>query len=209
LESNSPNSVKRFRKLEESRYMLEFAAALDSARTLTFVDEIARDLWRAYGAGEIGESDAESVAARIEEARQRIRPRDAARTRAPAVPLAAVSMFPARKRRCVSPDRAASRARRRRLAYSGPLPPALAAGFTVGQLAALRIVADEVRARGSCLLTLGEIATRAAVGPTRGLSSNGTENRHKLVHASSTPAVCGSRNGLSSPLATVSGSVKA
>ena len=43
----------------------------------------------------------------------------------------------------------------------------------------------------------------------RGLSSNGTENRHKLVHASSTPAVWGSRSGLSSPLATVSGSVKA
>ena len=41
-----------------------------------------------------------------------------------------------------------------------------------------------------------------------GLSSNGTENRHKLVHASSTPAVWGSRSGLSSPLATVSGSVK-
>ena len=45
--------------------------------------------------------------------------------------------------------------------------------------------------------------------PSWGLSSNGTENRHKLVHASSTPAVCGSRSGLSSPLATVSGSVKA
>jgi hypothetical protein len=43
----------------------------------------------------------------------------------------------------------------------------------------------------------------------RRLSSNGTENRHKLVHASSTPAVCGSRSGQSSPLATVSGSVKA
>ncbi|HEY5305426.1 MAG TPA: hypothetical protein VIJ52_01985 [Pseudolabrys sp.] len=100
----------------------EFAAALDSARTLAFVDEIARDLWRAYGAGEIGEADAERIASRIEAARRRIRPKDTVGARALAAPLAAVSMFPARKRRCVSPDRTASRTRRRRLAYSGPLP---------------------------------------------------------------------------------------
>ena len=44
----------------------------------------------------------------------------------------------------------------------------------------------------------------------RGLSSNGTENLHKdLGHASSIPMAFGSRSGLSSPRATVSGSVKA
>lgn len=145
---------------------MEFTAALESARTLTFVDEIARDLWRAYGAGRIGETEAEGVAARIEEARRRIRPKDTARARAPGVPLVAISMYPPRKRRCVSPDRVKSRERRRRLAYSGPLPPALAAGFTTGQLATLRIVADEVRTRGTCRLTLGEIAARAGVGVT-------------------------------------------
>jgi hypothetical protein len=143
--------------------VFEFTAALDGARTLAFVDEVARDLWRAYGTGKIGESDAEGIASRIEEARRRIRPQNTVRTRTLAVPLVAVSMFPPRKRRCVSPDRAASRARRRRLAYSGPLPPALAAGFTTGQLAALRIVADEVRLRGACMLTLAEIAARAGV----------------------------------------------
>jgi hypothetical protein len=142
---------------------IEFTTALDGARTLAFIDGIARDLWRAYGAGEIGESDAESIAARIEEARRRIKPQDTVRARASAVPLASVSMFPARKRRRVSPDRAASRARRRRLAYSGPLPPALAAGFTVGQLAALRIVADEVRAHGVCTLALEAIAAKAGI----------------------------------------------
>ena len=36
-----------------------------------------------------------------------------------------------------------------RLAYSGPLPPALAAGFTVAELAVLRIITDEVRDRGT------------------------------------------------------------
>ena len=142
---------------------IDFAAALYAARTLTSVDEIARAFWAAYGAGNVADEDAEITGSRIEDARRRIKPVDTVRARAPGVPLAAVSMFPPRRRRCVSPDRAASRARRRRLAFSGPLPPALAVGFTVGQLAALRIIADEVRARGSCALTLGEIAARAGV----------------------------------------------
>ena len=43
------------------------------------------------------------------------------------------------------------------------MPPQLACRFTTGELAALRIVADAVRDRGACLLTLGEIAARAGV----------------------------------------------
>ena len=43
----------------------------------------------------------------------------------------------------------------------------------------------------------------------RGLSSSGTENLHKVGHASSMPAAFGSPSGLSSPSATVSGNVKA
>ena len=63
-------------------------------------------------------------------------------------------------------DRARSRERRRRLAYSGPLPPRLAAWFTVGEAAALKVIADEVRDHGKCDRTLGEIAARAGVGRT-------------------------------------------
>ncbi len=43
----------------------------------------------------------------------------------------------------------------------------------------------------------------------RALSSNGTENTHKLAYRSSIPAVRGSRSGLSSPRAMISGRVKA
>ena len=141
----------------------EFTAALDGARTLARVDDLARALWAAYGAGEIDEGDAEGVAARIEDARRRIRPLDTVRAQTPGVPLAAVSRFPPRRRRCVSPERLKARERRRKLAYSGPLPSALAARFTPGQLATLRVVADEARACGSCTLTLCEIAARAGV----------------------------------------------
>ena len=43
------------------------------------------------------------------------------------------------------------------------MPPALACRFTVGELAVLRIVGDEVRQHGHCDRTLGEIAARAGV----------------------------------------------
>jgi hypothetical protein len=62
-----------------------------------------------------------------------------------------------------SPDRQRSIERRRHLAASGVMPPALASRFTTSELAVLRIVGDQVKARGSCDLTLGEIAARAGV----------------------------------------------
>src|SRR3954454_3368543 len=44
-----------------------------------------------------------------------------------------------------APVRAVAIARRRHLAASGPMPPALACRFTVSELAVLKIVGDEVR----------------------------------------------------------------
>jgi len=43
------------------------------------------------------------------------------------------------------------------------MPPSLACRFTVGELAVLRIVSDEVRQHGHCDRTLAEIAARAGV----------------------------------------------
>ena len=60
-------------------------------------------------------------------------------------------------------DRARSRERRRRLAYSGPMPAHLAQSFTPAEVAVLRIVADEHRDRGGCALCVDEIAARAGV----------------------------------------------
>jgi hypothetical protein len=50
------------------------------------------------------------------------------------------------KRRSRSPNRAASIARRRVLAASGVMPPAIAAKFTVSEQAVLRIVSPQWRA---------------------------------------------------------------
>jgi hypothetical protein len=43
------------------------------------------------------------------------------------------------------------------------MPPSLACKFTVGELAVLRIVGDEVRGQGACARTIAEIAARAGV----------------------------------------------
>ena len=62
-----------------------------------------------------------------------------------------------------SPDRRASLLRRRQHAATGPLPPNLAANFTTGELAALKIVADEFLAHGACDISRNEIGARAGV----------------------------------------------
>lgn len=62
-----------------------------------------------------------------------------------------------------SPNRERSIMRRRRLAFSGPLPPNLAQHFTVGELATLRIVGDECRDKGRCVEFIDAIAARAGV----------------------------------------------
>jgi hypothetical protein len=55
---------------------------------------------------------------------------------------------------------------RRQHAATGPLPPNLAANFTTGELAALKIVADEFLAHGACDLSRNEIGARAGVSKT-------------------------------------------
>src|SRR5918995_5422467 len=91
------------------------------------------------------------------------------------------SIFPERKPQR-SPDRRRSIERRRRLASSGPMPPALAARFTVAELACLRIIADEVRTHGDCSLTIAEIAARAGVCRTSCQNALRVAARAGLVH---------------------------
>ena len=99
-----------------------------------------------------------------------------------AVPTSARSWsyFPP-KRRQPTPDRARSIARRRTLAASSPMPPALAARFTTGELAALRIVAEEMKARRACMRSLAEIAARAGIGLSTARNAIRTAARLGLV----------------------------
>ena len=98
-----------------------------------------RQLWLAWANDEVSDDDAQAAA----EAAQLggISPKV---TFKPA--LAAFSV----RRPQRSPDRQRSIERRRMLAASGPMPPALAAKFTVSEQAVLKIVGDEHRHHGFC-----------------------------------------------------------
>src|ERR1700709_1298857 len=133
-------------------------AAIDGARTLAQMDELSRQIWQAHTSGAVDDAAAQSLAERLHERRGSIR----AGIVPVGIPAGRVSLFPPR-RRPVSPDRIASRDRRRLLACSGPMPPALASRFTTGELAVLRIVADEVAENGVCGLCIDAIAARAGV----------------------------------------------
>ncbi|WP_267360992.1 MULTISPECIES: hypothetical protein [unclassified Methylobacterium] len=112
----------------------------------------------AFLAGEIGEPEYEALDAIV-----RARQEGQRSSRTAAVQLGHLrSIFPP-KRLQRAPERSLAIERRRRLAASGPMPPALASRFTTGQLAVLRVVADEVRQRGSCDLCFDAVAARAGV----------------------------------------------
>jgi hypothetical protein len=133
--------------------------AIAAAHT-TELDRLSRELWRAHAAGVLDDTTAQAAAEALA-ARQR-------EIQSPGRPLASRGArgSPRSLRPLRSPDRQASLERRRRLAASGPMPPGLAARFTQGELAALRIVGDEVQARGCCDLHIDAIAARAGVGRT-------------------------------------------
>jgi len=134
------------------------AAAIDGARTLAHADELARTIWQAHASAAVDDDGAQRLAERLHERRKAIR----GEIQPVGIPAGRRSLFPP-KRPQRSPDRAASRDRRRLLACSGPLPPALASRFTTAQLAVLRIIGDEVVASGVCGLCLDAIAARAGV----------------------------------------------
>jgi hypothetical protein len=133
-------------------------AAIEGARTLAQMDELSRQLWQGHGAGVLGDHEAQILAERLHGRRSAIREG----IRPVGIPAGRVSLFPPR-RTSRSPDKVASLERRRLLACSGPLPPQLAARFTEGQRAVLRIIRDEVAAKGVCGLCIDQIAARAGV----------------------------------------------
>jgi hypothetical protein len=128
------------------------------------LDDLVRGAWCHHVNGRLTQNDMEALdeAARarreaIQERRIKTRPQP--RTAASGAPRAS-----ARRQR--TPDRQASIERRRRLVASGPLPPPLAARFTWGEIAVMRIVGDECRAHGCCTLHIDAIAARAGVHRT-------------------------------------------
>jgi hypothetical protein len=136
----------------------QMAAAIDDARTLTRLDHLSRSIWQGLAAGAVGDDDAQALAERLHARRSIVR----GETKPVGLPPGRPSMFPPRWPQR-APQRPVAIARRRHLAASGPMPPALACKFTVSELAVLRIIGDEVRQHGHCARCVDEIAARAGV----------------------------------------------
>jgi hypothetical protein len=122
------------------------------------LDQLARGLWRAYGEGRISDDDATFLGSCID----RRRPRWVALKPAAKLLGRFFSKFKPRQRPR-SPDRKASRERRRMLGGSAVLPPNLRPHYTEGQRAVLCIVAGEVKHHGICDLPIDKIAALAGV----------------------------------------------
>jgi Bacterial regulatory proteins, gntR family len=108
---------------------------------------VASAVWRAFGAGLVTEDEAGELQAAIDA-------RNALPTAAP------------RRRAPPRPNPSASMERRRRWAAAGRMPPKIASHFTLGEQAALAVVAVEVTKRGTCTLAIGAIAALAGVSET-------------------------------------------
>src|SRR5215208_1296379 len=136
----------------------QMSAAIDGARTLTRLDHLSRSIWQSLAAGAVADDDAQALAERLHARRSVLR----GEIKPVGLPSGRPSIFPPRRPQR-TPQRSVAIARRRHLAASGPMPPALACKFTVSELAVLRIVGDEVRLHGHCDRCVDEIAARAGV----------------------------------------------
>jgi hypothetical protein len=112
---------------------------------------VSAALWKAFGAGQVTEAEAEELSTLIEAKRSL---QTAARPTSLRKPLGA------------RPRTDASLERRRRWAASGRLPPNLASHFTTAEVAVLAVIAVEVAKGGDCTLAIGHIASLAGVGET-------------------------------------------
>src|SRR3954454_5162713 len=136
----------------------QMAVAIDGARTFTRLDHLSRSIWQGLAAGAVGDDDAQGLAERLHARRSILR----GEIKPVGIPVGRPSIFPPRRPQR-APKRPVAIARRRHLAASGPMPPALACKFTVSELAVLRIIGDEVRQHGQCDRCVDEIAARAGV----------------------------------------------
>ena len=108
--------------------------------------EVAALLWRAFGAGQVTEAEAEMLSGLIE-VRQ-------------ALPA---PVLPTRRKTGSRPRSSASLERRRQWSTSGRLPPSLSAKFTPAEVAVLSVLAVEVKRTGDCRWPHARLAAVAGV----------------------------------------------
>lgn len=140
--------------------------AIEASHSNEHFAAIVRALALGWEMGALSDAEAQRLWEAADARRRALRPRERhpglSGSRAPR----RASLYPPKRPSSPRVDTHASILRRRRLAASGATPGRIACQFTLGEQAALAVVAIEVKARGACRMTLGEIAARAGVGVT-------------------------------------------
>src|SRR4051794_29953364 len=145
------------------------------------LEEISAALWRGLGRNLISDEQAQDLAELI-----------ASRRALPVAPK------PSRRLCGSRPRSGASLERRRRWAASGWLPPQVASRFTLGECAALSVVAQEHVLRGRCSLPLEHIAAlsgtsrstaKRALAAAKGLGLIQVQERRRTATRSDTNLV--------------------
>lgn len=135
-------------------------AAIADACSTTLV-ELSAAIWKTHAAGGLPDDEAQRLAELIHArqiASKAVQGGIGARGRRPSI------FSPRRLQR--PPVRSVAIERRRMLAATGPLPPALASRFTTSEASVMRIVGNECRDKGECVLPIDAIAAMAGVGRT-------------------------------------------
>jgi hypothetical protein len=139
-------------------------ASIDACCSPDQLDAVSRLLWEKCVAGKISEDESTFLSACID-GRRPLSRRTSTGKFAVVGRLGRLSRFlPRRPQR--SPDRKASRDRRRTLGGSSALPDNLRQHFTEGQRAVLCVIAGEVKRCGTCDFPIDKIAALAGVGRT-------------------------------------------
>lgn len=133
--------------------MFTNVAAVATARTVAQADQISRTGWQAWADGLLTDAAAEALQSAVNGRKRSLRALVAAPPEhRSATPERRPSRGPSQRRRSIT--------RRRRISMSGLLPNRLAANFTLAEMAALSVVAREIKNQrhNLCEFAIGKIA---------------------------------------------------
>jgi hypothetical protein len=139
---------------------IEIYNVINSCETADQLQAAGALIWEYYGRRRVSNDEAAHLQECLE--RRRGGPRVSVKG-APIAPLRGrVSRFAPRKHQR-SPDRAASRARRRKLGGAGAMPPDLRDHYTEGERSVMCVVTSEIKRHGLCDWPVDKLAAHSGV----------------------------------------------
>ena len=127
--------------------------------------ELSAAVWKGFAAGAVSENEAQRLAEEIEARKGLIQIGETARRSVGSRPRSSASLE-----------------RRRSWAAGSWMPPAMAAGFTQAENAALAVIIREIAATGSCELPAAAIAGRAGISTSSARNAVREARRRGVLH---------------------------